>query len=158
MFNQPVKEFNETVVEINRISKKTKGGNQIRFAALVVIGDKKGKVGVGISKAKDVRNSIRKAIENAKKNLKTIKFKGSTIPCSVRVKYGASKVLLKPAPLGSGIIAGGSMRVVLESAGIKNVVGKNLGGKSKVGSLRATLMALEKATLLNEKKEAIKNG
>lgn len=158
MYNQPEKEFNETVVEINRISKKTKGGNQIRFNALVVLGDKKGKVGMGISKAHDVRNAIRKATEAAKKRMVKIEARGTTIPYSVQVKLGASKVMLKPAPPGSGIIAGGPMRVVLESSGLKDVVGKTLGGKSKVGMVRATIEALIKASELKAKKEAIKHG
>ncbi|MEK7536446.1 MAG: 30S ribosomal protein S5, partial [Patescibacteria group bacterium] len=106
-YQRPEKEFNETVVQINRISKKTKGGNQVRFGAVVVLGDRKGKVGVGNSKATDVRNAIRKAIEDAKKKMITITMRGTTIPYSVIVKLGASKVMLKPAPPGSGVIAGG---------------------------------------------------
>ena len=143
MYQQEIREFNETVVQINRISKKTKGGNQIRFGAVIVLGDKKGKVGMGISKAHDVRNAIRKAIEDAKKNMIVITMRGTTIPYSVISKIGASKVLLKPAPPGSGIIAGGPMRVVLESSGLRDVVGKTLGGSSKIGSVRATIQALK---------------
>jgi small subunit ribosomal protein S5 len=138
-----VKEFEETVVQINRISKKTKGGNQMRFSALVVVGDKKGKVGVGISKAKDVRNAIRKAIEAAKRRMVTISLVGTTIPYSVQEKFSAAKVLLKPAPPGSGIIAGGPMRVVLEASGIRDAVGKILGTKNKISNVYATLKALE---------------
>lgn len=152
------KEFNETVVQINRISKKTKGGNQIRFGAVIVLGDKKGKVGMGISKAHDVRNAIRKAIEDAKKNMIVITMRGTTIPYSVISKIGASKVLLKPAPPGSGIIAGGPMRVVLESSGLRDVVGKTLGGSSKIGSVRATIQALQMTSELKEKKEAMKKN
>ena len=152
-YQQPEREFNETVVQINRISKKTKGGNQIRFGAVIVLGDKKGKVGMGISKATDVRNAIRKAIEDAKKNMITITMKGTTIPYSVISKMGASKVLLKPAPPGSGIIAGGPMRVVLESSGLRDVVGKTLGGSSKIGSIRATIQALQMTSKLKDKKD-----
>ncbi|KKP47713.1 MAG: 30S ribosomal protein S5 [Candidatus Woesebacteria bacterium GW2011_GWA1_33_30] len=152
-YQQPEREFNETVVQINRISKKTKGGNQIRFGAVIVLGDKKGKVGMGISKATDVRNAIRKAIEDAKKNMITITMKGTTIPYSVISKMGASKVLLKPAPPGSGIIAGGPMRVVLESSGLRDVVGKTLGGSSKIGSVRATIQALQMTSKLKDKKD-----
>jgi len=138
-----VKEFDETVVQINRISKKTKGGNQMRFSALVVVGDRKGKVGVGISKAKDVRNAIRKAIEAAKRKMITVSLSGTTIPYSVNEKFSAAKVLLKPAPPGSGIIAGGPMRVVLEASGIRDAVGKILGSKNKISNVYATFKALE---------------
>src|SRR3990172_12048321 len=96
------KEFEETVVQINRISKKTKGGNQIRFSALVVVGDRKGKVGVGLSKAGDVRNAIRKAIAAAKRKLIVVPLKGTTLPYSIREKFSAAKILIRPAPPGSG--------------------------------------------------------
>lgn len=156
MYNQNYKpepkEFEETVVQINRISKKTKGGNQIRFSALVVVGDKKGKVGVGNAKAKDVRSAIQKSISEAKKRLITITMAGTTIPFSVNEKFSASKVLLKPAPPGSGIIAGGPMRMVLEAAGLRDVVGKTLGSNNKISNVRATLKALEKVTELSKKK------
>ena len=138
------KEFEETVVQINRISKKTKGGNQIRFSALVVVGDKKGKVGVGLAKATDVRNAIRKSIEAAKRKMIVIPLTGTTVPYSVREKFSAAEVLLKPAPPGSGIIAGGPMRVVLEAAGVRDAVGKILGTKNKISNVYATLKALEK--------------
>ncbi|HKC04802.1 MAG TPA: 30S ribosomal protein S5 [Patescibacteria group bacterium] len=142
-FDSGPKEFEETVVQINRISKKTKGGNQIRFSALLVVGDRKGKVGVGLAKAKDVRNAIRKAIEAAKRKLITIPLVGTTIPYSVKEKFSAAVVLLKPAPAGSGIIAGGPMRVVLEAAGVRDAVGKILGTKNKISNVYATLKALE---------------
>ena len=142
-YQGPPKEFEETVVQINRISKKTKGGNQIRFSALVVVGDKKGKVGVGIAKATDVRNAIRKAIEAAKRTLIIVPLVGTTIPYSVDQKFSAAKILLKPAPPGSGIIAGGPMRVVLEAAGVRDAVGKILGTKNKISNVYATLKALE---------------
>ncbi len=142
-YQGPPKEFEETVVQINRISKKTKGGNQIRFSALVVVGDRKGKVGVGIAKATDVRNAIRKAIEAAKRNLVIVPLVGTTIPYSVDQKFSAAKILLKPAPPGSGIIAGGPMRVVLEAAGVRDAVGKILGTKNKISNVYATLKALE---------------
>jgi len=136
-------ELEETVIEIKRISKKTKGGNQIRFSALVVVGDKKGKVGLGLSKAPDVRNAIKKALAAAKKKMIKVPVSGTTIPFSVEEKFSAAKVLLKPAPPGSGIIAGGPMRVVLEAAGIKDVVGKILGTKNKASNVYATQKALE---------------
>jgi small subunit ribosomal protein S5 len=142
-YEGPPKEFEETVVQINRISKKTKGGNQIRFSALVVVGDRKGKVGVGLAKATDVRNAIRKSISAAKRKMILVPLVGTTVPCSVNEKFSAAKILLKPAPPGSGIIAGGPMRVVLEAAGIRDAVGKILGTKNKVSNVYATLKALE---------------
>jgi small subunit ribosomal protein S5 len=147
------KEFEETVVQINRISKKTKGGNQIRFSALVVVGDRKGKVGVGIAKAHDVRNAIRKSIEAAKRKMIVVPLSGTTIPYSVREKFSAAKILLKPAPPGSGIIAGGPMRVVLEAAGVKDASGKILGTKNKISNVYATLKALETIAEIRESKK-----
>jgi small subunit ribosomal protein S5 len=107
------------------------------------VGDKKGKVGVGLAKAKDGRNAIRKSIEAAKRNMILIPLTGTTIPYSVNQKYSAAKILLKPAPPGSGIIAGGPMRVVLEAAGVRDAVGRILGTKNKVSNVYATLKALE---------------
>lgn len=153
-----IKEFEETVVQINRISKKTKGGNQIRFSALVVVGDRKGKVGVGLSKATDVRNAIRKAISKAKRSMVQITLAGTTIPCSVREKFSAAKVLIKPAPVGSGIIAGGAMRTVMQAAGIKDVVGKILGTNNKISNIYATMKALERTSMLAKRKEDKKAG
>src|SRR3972149_6239410 len=101
-YEGPTKEFEETVVQINRISKKTKGGNQIRFSALLVVGDRKGKVGVGIAKATDVRSAIRKAVEAAKRKMIVVPIVGTTIPYSVNQKFSAAKIILKPAPPGSG--------------------------------------------------------
>lgn len=150
---QTASEFQETVVQINRISKKTKGGNQVRFSALVVVGDKKGKVGVGLSKATDVRSAIGKAVAAAKRRMITVPLRGTTVPYSTVEKFSAARVLIKPAPPGSGIIAGGPMRVVLESAGIKDAVGKILGTKNKVSNVYATLKALESITVLAERKE-----
>ncbi|MEK7112539.1 MAG: 30S ribosomal protein S5 [Patescibacteria group bacterium] len=152
-YTQPVKEFEETVVQINRISKKTKGGNQIRFSALVVVGDKKGKVGVGLAKAKDVRRAITKAISQAKKHMIKVPLRGTTIPYSVTEKFSAARVLLKPAPPGSGIIAGGPMRVVIEAAGIRDASGKILGTKNKISNVYATLKALETIAEIVERKE-----
>ena len=148
-----IKEFEETVVQINRISKKTKGGNQMRFSALVVVGDKKGKVGVGLSKAPDVRNAIRKAITSAKRRMIEVPLNNNTIPYSVKEKFSAARVLLKPAPAGSGIIAGGAMRVVLEAAGVRDAVGKILGTKNKISNVYATLKALETISKIKESKE-----
>lgn len=142
-FGEP-KEFHETVVDVNRVSKKTKGGNTMRFSALVVLGDKKGRVGASVGKARDVRGAIQKAVGGAKKKLVTVPLRGTTIPFEVLVKFGAAKVMLKPAPPGSGIIAGGPVRVVLESAGIKDAVGKSLGSNNKITNVYAAISALEK--------------
>lgn len=147
-------EFFENVVQINRITKKTKGGNQIRFAALVVVGDKNGKVGAGISKAQDVRSAIQKAVLYAKRRMIVVPMKGSTIPFEMYQKYGSAKVLLKPAPAGSGIIAGGPMRIVLDAAGVPDVVGKIMGTKNKINNVYATIEALEAISKLNAKREA----
>jgi small subunit ribosomal protein S5 len=149
------KEFVETVVQINRISKKTKGGNQMRFSALVVIGNKKGKVGVGIAKAQDVKSAIEKAVTQAKKGMIDIAIKGTTIPFSVREKFSAAEIILKPAPPGSGIIAGGPMRVVLDSAGIRDAVGKILGTKNKISNVYATIEALKKISKLEEMRKNV---
>lgn len=152
---QAEKEFEETVVQIRRISKKTKGGNTIRFSALVVVGDKKGRVGVGVSKASDVRGAIRKAVDAAKRRMITVPLSGTTIPCSVTEKFSAARILLKPAPTGSGIVAGGPMRVVLEAVGVRDAVGKILGTKNKISNVYATLKALETINKINERKKGV---
>jgi small subunit ribosomal protein S5 len=152
-YRDQIKEFEETVVEIRRVSKKTKGGNTMRFTALVVIGDKKGKVGVGLSKAPDVRGAIQKSVASAKRKLFTVPLSGTTIPYSVQEKFSAAKVILKPAPTGSGIIAGGAMRVVLEAAGVKDAVGKILGTKNKTSNVYATLKALKTIAKIDQRKK-----
>ncbi len=149
-------EFEESVVEVKRISKKTKGGNTIRFSALVVVGDKKGKVGVGLSKANEVSLAIRKSIEKAKRKMIEVPLKGTTIPYSISKKFSAAKVLLKPAPPGSGIIAGGAIRVVLEACGVRDAVGKILGSKNKTSNVYATLEALKALSKISKKKEVVK--
>lgn len=141
--NYAVKEMSETVVEIKRVSKKTKGGNTMRFTALVVVGDRNGKVGVGLAKAGDVSGAIRKSIDAAKRKMIDVPLKGTTLPFSVEEKFSAARVLLKPAPSGSGIMAGGPMRVVLEAAGVRDAVGKILGTSNKASNVYATLKALE---------------
>lgn len=145
------KEFEETVVQINRISKKTKGGNTIRFSALVVVGDRKGKVGVGLAKAPDVRSAIMKAISAAKRKFIKVPLRGTTIPYSIEEKFSAARVLLKPAPSGSGIIAGGAMRVVLEAAGVRDASGKILGTSNKISNVYATLEALKSISRMDER-------
>ena len=135
-------EFEEKVVKISRVSKKTKGGNKIGFSALTVVGDKKGKVGVGLGKAPDVSNAIRKGILLARKHLITVPIVKGTIPHRVDVKIGAARIMLKPAPVGSGVIAGGAVRSVVSAAGIQNISSKVLGTKNQASNVHATLEAL----------------
>lgn len=135
-------EFEEKIVQVNRVSKKTKGGNKVGFSVLVVVGDKKGRVGVGLGKAIDVASSIKKASIFAKKHLIKVPIINGTIPYEVRVKAGAAVVLLKPAPKGSGVIAGGAVRSVVEAAGIQNISSKVLGSKNQASNVYAAMAAL----------------
>jgi len=136
-------EFEEKIVQVNRVSKKTKGGNRIGFSVLAVVGDKKGRVGVGLGGAPDVSSSVRKAVAYAKRHLITVPMKGTTIPYEIRVKRGAARVMLKPAPPGTGVIAGGAIRAVVEAAGIRDVVSKILGSKNQASNVYATMEALK---------------
>ncbi len=138
------KEFEEKVVQVNRVAKKTKGGNKISFSVLVVVGDRKGKVGVGLGKAPDVSSAIAKAVNYAKRHLILVPLQGNTIPHDVRIKRGAAEVLLKPAPIGSGVIAGGAVRAVVEAAGIKDISSKVLGTSNQASNVYATLEALKR--------------
>lgn len=140
-------EFNEKVVQVNRVSKKTKGGNKIGFSVLVVIGDKKGKVGVGLGGAPDVSSAVKKAVIYARKHMITVALQKTTIPHMVFVKLGAAKVMLKPAPPGTGVIAGGPVRAVVEAAGIRDIVSKILGTSNKASNVYATIEALSKLKL-----------
>lgn len=137
-------EFEEKVVQVNRVSKKTKGGNKIGFSVLVVVGDKKGKVGVGLGGAPDVSSAVKKAVSYAKKHMIVVPMNKKTIPHEVLVKRGAAKVLMKPAPPGTGVIAGGAVRAVVEAAGIRDVVSKILGSKNQASNVYATMEALKK--------------
>ncbi len=145
--------FDEKVVQVNRVSKKTKGGNKIGFSVLMVVGDKKGQVGVGLGKAPDVLSAIKKGVSKAKKRLVKIPFQGTTIPYEVNVKLGAAQVLLKPAPPGTGVIAGGAVRAVVEAAGIKDIVSKILGSQNKASNVYATFAALTKVKTLSRQKQ-----
>lgn len=138
------KEFEEKVIQVNRVSKKTKGGNRIAFSVLTVVGDRQGRVGVGLGKAPDVSSAIRKGVRRAKKNLFKIPLKGKTIPHQVLVKKGAAKILIKPAPPGTGLITGGPVRAVVEAAGISDLVSKILGTRNKASNVYATFEALKK--------------
>jgi small subunit ribosomal protein S5 len=135
-------EYVEKVVHINRCAKVVKGGRRFSFSALVVVGNQKGEVGVGYGKAKEVPECIRKGTEQAKKNLVTIKLRGDTIPHHVLGEADGGKVLLRPASDGTGVIAGGGCRAVLESVGIKNILSKSLGSNNHLAMVNATMAAL----------------
>jgi small subunit ribosomal protein S5 len=134
--------LNDKLIAINRVAKVLKGGKHLRFSALVVTGDGQGHVGIGLGKANEVPIAISKASATAKKNMITVPLAGSTIPYAIRIKYGAADVLLKPATPGTGLIAGGSVRAVLEAAGVKDVLTKSLGSPNKINVARATILAL----------------
>ena len=146
----------EKLVVVNRVSKTVKGGRIARFAALMVVGDGNGRVGYGLGKAAEVPEAIRKGIEDAKKNMITVSLKGTTIPHEVIGEYGAGKVLLKPAPEGTGLIAGGTARKVLEMAGIRNVRAKCLRSNNPVNVVKATFEGLK--TLRTEEEVAKTRG
>jgi small subunit ribosomal protein S5 len=137
------KEFVEKLVKLNRTAKVVKGGRRFSFSALTVVGDQKGRVGFGFGKANDVTEAIRKSIDKAKRNLVTVPLKNGTIPHEVSADYKSSSVLLKPACSGTGIIAGGPVRAVMEAAGATDVLSKSLGSNSSVNVVRATFEAIK---------------
>lgn len=148
---QQEQEFEERVVTINRVTKVVKGGRRFRFSALVVVGDKKGRVGFGLGKANEVPDAIRKAVENAKKNIINVHIiNNSTIPHPVQGKYGAGEVRLIPASEGTGVIAGGAIRVVLELAGINDILTKCIGSRTPINMVRATFEGLSNLKTVNE--------
>jgi small subunit ribosomal protein S5 len=137
-------ELNERVVSVDRVAKVVKGGKHLRFRALVAVGDGNGRVGIGIGKANEVAQAIQKAGTVARKNMVTVPLAGTTIPHEIMVKYGAADVLLKPARPGAGVIAGGSMRAVIEVAGVKDILAKSLGTSNSINVVKATMIALSR--------------
>ena len=143
--------FVERLIKVSRVSKVTKGGKKLSFRAIVVIGDEKGQVGVGVAKADDVVNAFKKAKADGHKNLIVLPItKSLTIPHNVEGQFGACKVIMRPSIEGSGVIAGGAVRIVLEVAGVKNVIAKQLGSNNLLNNARASICALENLTTKSE--------
>jgi small subunit ribosomal protein S5 len=138
------KEYDQKLLDLARVTRVVKGGRRFRFRATLVIGNRKGKVGVGVAKGADVSMAIEKSYNDAKKNLVEINLDGNTIPHDMQLKLGSAKILLKPAAEGRGIIAGGAIRAVVDLAGIRDIVSKSLGSANKLSVARATVMALKK--------------
>lgn len=136
-------EFEQRILDLARVTRVTKGGKRMRFRACLIIGDKKGRVGYGVAKGLDVQAAVGKAFLQAKKKVLTVKLVNGTIPYAVRTKFAAAEVLLKPAPKGTGVKAGGATRVVLELAGVPNIVAKALGSSNKINNAKATMEALQ---------------
>ena len=147
---KPVSEWEERVVQINRVTKVVKGGKKLSFRAIVIVGNKKGQVGVGCAKASEVIVAIQKAIADGRKNLITVPIFKTTIPHPITGRSGAGSVMLRPASEGTGVIAGGAVRSVLELAGIENILSKSLGSKSPLNAANATMEALKSLRMFND--------
>ncbi len=147
-------QFTEKLVKLNRVAKVVKGGRRFSFSALMVVGDKNGHVGIGFGKANEVSEAIRKGVDKARKNMVTVNIKGNTIPHEVYGNFKSGKVILKPASPGTGIIAGGPVRAVIELAGIKDILSKNLGSSNALTIVKATMNGLTSLMNLSEVLEA----
>ena len=143
-------EFKEKLVAVNRVTKVVKGGRNFRFSALIVVGDEKGRVGVGMGKAAEIPEAIRKGVEDAKKHLINVPIVGTTIPHEAIGKFGTGKVVLKPAPAGSGVIAGGPVRAVIESAGVRDIVTKSYGTNNPTNVVKATIEGLKQLKTIED--------
>lgn len=143
-------EFDERIIALDRVTRVVKGGRRFRFRATAVVGDGKGKVGIGYGKANEVPDAIKKGTANAHKHLVTVKLKGDTIPHDVMGEYDGGRVMLKPASPGTGLIAGGGVRAVLEAAGIKNILTKSMGSSNHIAVVHATLAGLQKLRLAED--------
>jgi len=144
--------FEEKIISIDRITRVVEGGRRLRFRALVVIGDKNGRLGLGLDKANDISEAVKKATAQAYKNVIELKLKETTIPCDIKYRYGGTKIILKPAPRGRGIIAGGAVRIVVEVAGIKDITAKILGSTNKINAAKAAYLALKELSQIKERK------
>ena len=155
-FSREEKEYKEKVVQINRVTKVVKGGKKMGFRAVVIVGNANGKVGLGIGKASEVASAIRKAVEDGKKNIIIVPLSGGTIPHDVEGKFSSSSTVVKAAPPGKGVIAGGAVRTVLELVGVRNVVAKSIGSSNPINVVRAALNALQQ--LKNADEESVIRG
>ncbi|MBU0613759.1 30S ribosomal protein S5 [Patescibacteria group bacterium] len=149
------REFEQKILDLARVTRVTKGGKRMRFRTCLIIGDRKGRVGMGVAKGADVAASVEKAFRQAKKNIVTVPFVNGTIPHEVNIKYGAAQILIKPAPEGTGLKSGGPIRLVLELAGVPNAVSKVLGGSSKINNAKATFKALRSLKQVDSKETKV---